>query len=76
MLEKISEMMNFISQIKAYLLVLGINFDFFMSLKGKPLIEITHKELNVIHRVLGQKVQELQSKKMDDVKEIMDGPKK
>lgn len=75
MLEKISEMMNFISQIKAYLLVLGINFDFFMSLKGKPLIEMTHKDLSVIHRVLGQKVQDLQSKKMDDT-EIMDGPKK
>ncbi|MCI9280342.1 MAG: J domain-containing protein [Bacilli bacterium] len=76
MLEKISEMVNFISKIKAYLLVLGINFDFFMSLKGKPLIEMTHKELSVIHRVLGQKVQELQSKKMDDVTEIVDGPKK
>ena len=71
-LERIRTMMDFINQIKSYLLILEINYEYFISLKRKPLIEMTYKELSVMNQVLSQKAKQ----KMSEDTEEIGGPKR
>ncbi len=57
-LNKIFEFMNLIDQMKSYLGILKIDFEYFISLKRKPLLEFTLNELMCINHVLEQKVTE------------------
>ncbi len=74
-LKKMGSMMDLIRQIKSYLLVLGIDFNNFINLKGKPLIEITYNEFSVMKQTLEQKVAEVTTQKMEEPSEDVAGPK-
>ncbi len=74
-LKKMGSMMDLIRQIKSYLLVLGIDFNNFINLKGKSLIEITYNEFSVMKQTLEQKVAELTTQKIEEPSEDVGGPK-
>lgn len=61
-LNTISESMKLIDLIKYYLNILGINFEYFMSLKKKDLLELKHNELLKMSHILEEKVNKMQSK--------------
>lgn len=60
-------MMGFINQIKSYLLILEINYEYFISLKRKPLIEMNYKELSVMNQVLSQKAKQKMSEDTEEI---------